>query len=415
MKWKYTKYSLICIFLHSVIYPGVQCVTASEEILATLTVSEKYGYSRNVEYVDYLFQIPITPQEISDFSLIAVDQASNEEIVCQILEREKFENEMIALLRIIFPVALEANQKKIFQIMASVSNDAVESDLTVKGNGFDLIIENNFYKADLSKNTDIEPQSHNSGQLRDLLIKMGFNQLLTNAEDRLHWAPNFKRPELEWYTTIAHWNSPTEYEVWKGPYLIQTYRRDSAPDHPEILLTATYKFYQDLPYFRFFSEMELVQNVWLELLRNDEMTMDSMFTHLAFQRPDGKIEDVTFSDRGALLEDQPIENESPWICFYNSELKFAFASIRLRYDNSNMTGQQSPTYLPHTQIGEWLGGIKYWNRRLIHEHLTFVPKGSRYSEENAYLVFKIGEEDKFKDIIYWMDRLHHPLEIKVKY
>jgi hypothetical protein len=244
---------------------------------------------------------------------------------------------------------------------------------------------------------------------------MGFNQLLTNVEDRLHWAPNFKRPELEWYTTIAHWDSPSRYDLQKGPYLIQTIRQDSAPDHPEISLTAVYQFYNNLPYFKFYSEMQMVKDVWLELLRNDEMTMDSMFTHLAFQRPAGEIVDVAFSERYDLLKNQPIEDNSPWLCFYNIEKGFAFGSIRIRYDNTNQYGQRSPTYLAHTQIGEWLGGITYWNRRLIHDHLTFVPKGSRYIEENAYLVFKIGQQDRFETIKYWSDRLRHPLEVKVLY
>ena len=71
------------------------------------------------------------------------------------------------------------------------------------------------------------------------------------------------------------------------------FRQDAAPDHPEISLTAVYRFYEKLPYFKFYSEMQIVEEVWLELLRNDEMTMDSMFTDLAFQRPAGEIVDVS--------------------------------------------------------------------------------------------------------------------------
>jgi hypothetical protein len=231
----------------------------------------------------------------------------------------------------------------------------------------------------------------------------------------VHWAPNFKKPELEWYTTIAHWDSPAVYDLQNGPYMVQTIRQDLAPDHPEIFLTAVYQFYENMPYFKFYSKMQMVENVWLELLRNDEMTMDSMFTHLAFQRPEGTIIDVAFENRAHILQNRPIENDSPWICFYNEEKGFAFGSIRIRYDNVNQFGQPSPVYQPHTQIGEWLGGIKYWNRRLIHDQLTFVPKGSRYIEENAYLVFRIDPEDRFRAIKYWSDRLHHPLEVEVRY
>ena len=266
---------------------------------------------------------------------------------------------------------------------------------------------------DLAKDETVEPKSHESGQIRELLIKGEVSQLLTNVEDRLHWAPNFKRPELQWYTTIAHWNAPKIYQVEKGSYQIRTIRQDHAPGHPEIKLTAVYEFYSKVPYFKFYSEMQMIDDVWLELLRNDEMTMDSMFTHLAFKRTAGDIIDVTFSERKELLERHPIENDSPWLCFYNIEKGFAFGSIRLRYDNTNQFGHLSPLFQPHTQIGEWLEGIKYWNRRLIHDHLTFVPKGSRYIEENAYLVFKIGEKDRFETIKYWTNRLNNPLEVNV--
>ena len=98
------------------------------------------------------------------------------------------------------------------------------------------------------------------------------------VEDRLHWAPNFKRPELEYYTTIAHWVSPGVYDLQKGPYRIKTIRQDLAPDH-----------------------------------------------------------------------------------------------------------------------------------------LTFVPGGSRYIEENAYLVFRISQKDRFENIKYWLDRLHYPLNVDVQY
>jgi hypothetical protein len=161
--------------------------------------------------------------------------------------------------------------------------------------------------------------------------------------------------------------------------------------------------------------MEMKEGVWLQLLRNDEMAMDSMFTHLAFKRPSGEIIDIPFSDMHPLIDKQPIENDSPWLCFYNKDKGFALGSIRLLYDNTNIYGDQSVLYKPHTQIGEWLKGIKYWNRRLIHDHLTYVPAGSIYREKNAYLVFKIAEKDHLHDIQYWAERLRHPLHISIEY
>jgi hypothetical protein len=403
----------LLVFPVILIYASI--LTADDSVLATITVKENSGYSRDLEYVECHIQVSKDNHDNSSPKFIIEDKDNGLQVSCQIIEMIDENSQDDVYLRLIFPISIGASEKNDYHLKQAISTNPIKSDLNLIGSGFDIIVENTFFRADLSRNTLIEPQSYESGQIRELLIKIGFDRLLTNAEDRLHWAPNFKRPELEWYTTIAHWDSPAVYDLQKGPYLIKTIREDLAPDHPEIFLTAVYQFYENLPYFKFYSEMRMVEDVWLELLRNDEMTMDSMFTHLAFKRPTGEIVDVAFSDKNKILKKEPIENKGPWICFYNNQQGFAFGSIRIRYNNLNQFGGISPLYQPHTQIGEWLGGIKYWNRRLIHDHLTFVPKGSRYIEENAYLVFKIGENDRFEKIKYWTDRLHHPLEVKVQY
>lgn len=412
------KLDVVCrlrLLVFPVIFICTTILTADDSVLAKITIKENAGFARHLEYVECHVQISKDNLPNSSPKFIIEDVDSGLDVSCQIIEMTEEDSNDDVYFRIMFPVSIGVSGKNDLILKLTKYTNPPKSGLKIRGSGFDLIVENNFYRADLSKNKSVEPQSYDSGQMRELLIKMGVDQLLTNVEDRLHWAPNFKRPELEWYTTIAHWSTPIDYTLKQGPHVIQTIRQDLAPGHPEISLTAVYQFYDNLPFFKFYSEMKMVEDVWLELLRNDEMTMDSMFTHLAFQRPNGEIVDITFSERKILLEDSPIENESPWICFYNDDKGFAFGSIRLRYENSNELGAASPTYQPHTQIGEWLGGITYWNRRLIHDHLTFVPKGSRYIEENAYLVFKINENNRFENIKYWADRLQHPLDVQVHY
>lgn len=383
-------------------------IAAVEKTIARFSLTEPAGLTREVTYVEIPVQAEIDPA-VQD--IVVIDEQTPMPIPCQVFDIRATKHDIIHSFRIIFPIALKANETKIVSINAVDSKiTQFESDLKITGIGLDLQIENEFFKADLRTLPEPEPKSHHSGQIRELVIKMGFNQLLTNTEDRVHWAPNFKRPELEYYTTIAHWESPKYYETDTGPYLIQTKRQDSAPDHLEILLTAVYRFYAKLPYFRFYSSMRMVDDVWLELLRNDEMTMDSMFTHLAFQRPSGEIVDVKIEDRHDVLAARPIEDNADWLCFYHIKKGFAFGTIRLKYDNTNAFGEESPTYLPHTQIGQWLDR-RYWNRRLIHDHLTFVPRGSRYVEENAYIVFKIDQHDTFKSIKTWDKQLRNPIRI----
>lgn len=387
----------------------------SQELeLARVTLTEPIALARTLEYVEFALQTKVDFSR-ANTTLIVVEEASGKSIPCQVFDRKDLGKDGQSSGTVIFPVSMQAHETKTLLLKVSQSENVHRqntSDLSITGEGLELRVANKYFEADLTRSDLAEPKSHASGQIRELLIKMGFNQLLTNAEDRVHWAPNFKRPELEFYTTIAHWDNPALNLVEHGPHLVRTVRQDLAPDHPEILLTAVYKFYANVPYFKFYSSMEMVAGVWLELLRNDEMTTDSMFSHVAFQRPTGEIVDLRLDERHATLQRQPIEPDAPWLCFYNVDKGFAFGTIRLRSDDANQLGEPSPTYLPHTQIGQWLDR-RYWNRRLIHDHLTFVPKGSRYVEENAYLVFQIGGRDRLEEIKNRTRQLQNPIRISV--
>lgn len=378
----------------------VQLSLAQGNLLLKINVKETHDLDRELEYVEFTCQLEEDILVNYETSIYAYEVGNGQEVECQVIieGRDSINNKLLA--RILFPVSFKSQEEKQFLIKTKILENPSISDLKLSGKDTELVIENNFYIADLRKSDSIEGHSYMSGQIRELQIKMGFNQHLMNVEDRLHWAPNFKRPELKYYTTIAHWEQPKINKIYAGQYQITTLREDLAPGHPEILLTARYRFSAGLPYFRFYSRMEMKNNIWLELLRNDEMAMDSMFTHVAFQRPNGEIVDIEFSQQYELLTKQPIENKSPWLCFYNLDKGYAFGSIRINYDNTDISGGTSPTYKPHTQIGEWLKGVKYWNRRLVHDHLTFIPKGSCYREDNAYLVFEINENDKLRDIRY---------------
>ena len=388
---------------------------ADEYTLAKIVIQEPNGLARSLEYIEFQLQLQLELADNSskELNIIAEDLQNGEQITCQVFSKNVYEKENITLLHIVFPISIEANTRKIYLLKRVKKKKSVNSDLNSYGEGFNLIVENKYYKADLSKSNQSEAKNHDSGQLRELLIKMNFNQLLFRTENRMHWAPNFQKPEMEFYNTIAGWDNPKVFVLNHGPYLIFSQRKDSAPDHPEIFLTANYYFYAGLPYFKFFSSMNIIKDVTIYLLRNDEMTMDSLFTHIAYQDNSGQIIDLSFSERYQVLDKNPIDNNSPWLCFYNENKGYAFGSIRIKYDNTNQSGLPSPTYLPHTNISDGAEGGKYWNRRLINEYPVFVPKGSCYIEENAYIVFEINKENKFKEIKDWTDRMRNPLKLKV--
>ncbi len=396
--------SLLCLFI------AYLPVNAEDINLGTIRVKESHGLSRQLEYVEYTIQVSDSIYSI-DKHFVVTDAKTGQTTVCQSVIKPGIPKQKIKIITIIFPVAINPNSERDFILEYSERETPNETDLSYDGEGLEIQVDNQYYRADLSRSDQSEAKSHSSGQLRELLIKMGYNITLLRSENRMHWGPNFQRTDQEYYKTISAWENPKEYNLYDGPYLIRTERQDLAPNHPEILLSATYSFYAGLPYFRFYSSMRMVEDVWIKLLRNDEMTMDTLFTHVAFQRPDGQIEDLAFSTRYKRLKEQPLENNAPWLCFYNKEKGYAYGSIRIKYEIDNQWGKKSPVYNPHTKISDGAGGGKYWNRRLIDEYPMYVPKDSRYMEENAYLVFSISQEDKFKEINVWADRLRHPLEV----
>jgi hypothetical protein len=390
-----------------------QALQSQDYFPVRIELSEPAGLERILEYVKLDLQVPFDLLKDSLANFVVTDLQENISQFCQIVQRQDFPNKGLILVTVMFPVSLQANESKVVTLDIKKKLEVPTTDLKLSGTGFDRIIENKFYRADLSKSSQSEAKNHDSGQLRELLIKMGFNQLLFRTENRLHWGPNFQKEGLEYYETIADWDNPKNYQIDSGPYLIETIRQDKAPAHPEILLSAVYQFYSNLPYFVFYSEMDFIDYAWIFLLRNDEMTMDSMFTHVAFQRVNGMVESYPFSQRYQYLEKNPISNDAPWLCLYHQDKKYAFGSIRLRYDLINQFGGTSPVYQPFTKISDGAEGGKYWNRRLINEHLTYVPRGSHYAEKNAYLVFEIDTTNTFKNIIYWIERLKNPIQSRI--
>lgn len=367
---------------------------------------------RELVYIEFPLQTG-HPGIVSGKTGILAQEAGGAVRACQLDEVRIFQERPTAQMRVVFPLSLEANETKTVYLIAGDAAAAMTGELRLEGEGTERQIENECFRADLTRSSDSEGKNHASGQLRELLLKSGFDVRLFRGENRMHWAPNFHKPGREYYSTIAGWDEPALCRVEEGPYRVRTIRQDRAPDHPEILLTAVYDFYAGLPWFRFYSGMEMTADIDLLLLRNDEMTMDSLFTDVAFLRPDGTVEDLPFSQRDTVLEKQPLENDAPWLCFYHREKGYAFGSIRLSYDNRNLFGEPSPLYHPHTRISDGAGGGKYWNRRLIDERRTFVPRGSRYQEENAYLVFRIDAADKFREIRGWAERLRRPPRVTV--
>ncbi len=400
--------SPVFIWLVLISFLSISCKSEPTVVLK-LRVSETAGLDRSLEYLEVKVPMGINPREAGDICLKEVDQV--ELIAGQILDTITQQSGK-KYLRCIFPISIKANATKSFEIVQGTVELKSEI-LKYQGKDSNIKIENRDYIADL---TDIKASVDNglgSGQLAGLILKQFSNQLLQRDHINLHWAPNFQKEGLE-YKTFGHILSPDTLEMIKGPYIFSLFRSGSVNGYEEIQVNCRYQFYAGLPYFTFSSEILIEENIELMLLRNDEMTMDSLFTHVTFLHPEGDGNTVNLYEGDGIdqLAKDPIHDDATWLYFYNENKQYAFGSIRLEYDNTNLEGEASPLYEEHTKITRSLGNGRYWNRRLINDHSTLLPAGSRYRAKNAYIIFKADKEDPSKTIKEYHKKLSQPLIVQ---
>jgi hypothetical protein len=380
---------------------SISCGTTDSPI--TITVSETAGLDRVVEYISTTIRLE-HQLEINDMMFIK-DLDSDSSVPVQVLEPSLYDDDVH--YDILFPVAILANQTKKFEVgIQKKMRDALPFQLMLADDT--LSVENRYYKAQFTTEGD-----KRGGQINGIVLKDFRDQLLKRGHIAMHWAPNFSKSDSESYFNMEDLPSSSTHSVKREVYRVVKVRSGITDSVPEIQVKGRYGFYADLPYFLFESTMTMEQDVELDLLRNDEMTMDSLFTHVMFPEKEGSVQHLRLYDQELdILGDNPITDSAKWVAFYNEAQAYGFGSIRLEYDNTNLEGKPSPTHKPHTKISRASGNGRYWNRVLSDTIQTF-PQGSRYHEKNAYLIFRIDPEFPEKELLYYAERLINPLKAVV--
>jgi len=379
--------------------------------LLRFSVNEKAGITRDLEFVT--LQVQLERALDGSTGICIKEQNKDELILGQVLD-STFQASNKITYTCLFPFSIEANSTKHYEVYISNEGKLHNEILMIEGSSSNIKIENSHFIADL---TDVKATQQNglvSGQLAGLVLKRFNNKLLERGHINMHWAPNFQKEDLE-YKNFGHIINPDTSSILQGPYKTTIFKSGYVEEYPEILVSCTYEFFAGLPYFIFSSEIQMDEDIELMLLRNDEMTMDSLFTHVMYMHQDGETgatalyNDQEFKE----LEQDPIHDDATWLFFYNDVLNYGFGSIRIAYDNTNIYGEPSPLYKQHTKITHSSGNGRYWNRRLVHDHNMYIPQGSRYTEKNAYLVFKVRPEDPSREIEEYHKRLMNPPPIAV--
>jgi len=375
---------------------------SNSENLATISISETTGLNRQLEYVTATvsFDRALEKDEI----LILSDVESEASILVQ--ELESVSNDGKFNYEILFPLEIGANQTKNYQVgVREKMRSSLPVQLVISEDK--LSVENRYYRINFSMEDD-----KRGGQINGIELKGFNNQTLKRGHIAMHWAPNFSKSDSEGYFNMEDFQAASKNLIEREAYRVIKERSGKTDSVPEINIEGRYEFYADLPYFQFESTMTMTEDVELDLLRNDEMTMDSLFTHLTFPRKDGTIQHLKLYDELDVLEKNHIKADAEWVAFYHIEKGYGFGSIRLKYENSNLNGQISPTHSPHTKISRSKGNGRYWNR-VLSDTIQGFPKGSRYYEKNAYLIFQVDNDQPEKELVYYQKCLKNPLVVAV--
>ena len=274
------------------------------------------------------------------------------------------------------------------------------SDLAVSGEGVGLDLENDYFRASLSKQM---------GQLERMVYKREHGlELFAGGEGHgeppgIDWAHDYVTSGNFQKLRITNWPECRDYEVLRGP-LSLTVRRWGFPYstvHPlfspaRMNIFVEYRFYAGLPWFMKVGQMQVIKDIEIGYLRDDEWVFSGMsFTDIVWMGRDGKLRTGPV-DKG--------QAEDLWsVGFFNKDTRDSFIGVFLEHTAENLGG------LKHTGAPlfyyKWHGHV--WSRALYHN--AALPAGAVLRQKNAYLTLPFPEKGGAEMVERFRHRLLNPL------
>jgi len=403
-----------------------------------LVVSETAGIDRKGSPVEVL--LPFYPDEAEhltrDIRVVSIDPESYQfaEVPCQIYDIKKYlEEDDLApdeqgnptrdiplwmptvTARVAFLADVPARTSQVFLVYYNNENALTKlykTDLRVQGEAPGLQIDNSEYSISLHPN---------SGHLDQIILKKKpdvplYHRMETNGA--IHWNPGIYSPPRPW-THTADWKPPANVNYISGPVIVSTEVWDQLREIPEVDASVRYEFYPGLPYFISTTSMRINKRLDCIALRNAEIVFKrELITHAAWYdvvRDSVIVYDVT---KMPDLTDLLMEDDVPWITFYNQDTGIGFCGIQLEYLNAGL--ESKPRLLnPFMYItgGPWI----YWARALSLSFLAsnmqqMIPamESNFFAEKWAYLTYEIDPGEKpYLPVMEWQKRLTNPLKIRL--
>jgi metal-sulfur cluster biosynthetic enzyme len=266
-----------------------------------------------------------------------------------------------------------------------------ETDLTVAGEGYDLTIDNPFYRIVLAPSM---------GQIKHIYYKtksevghepsssiLGFGPPMDGGhgvEGTTHWGPDWSDEHTGRYR-ITNWEEPPNYTVLRGPVCLRLIRWGHAilalgpgiGRSQNVVTTVIYTFFASSPYFLMESKMEVLEDTRLRDCRNDEWVgMIPAMPEVAWMERNGTIGSGPRSWKG---------EDPAWMSYFNRTTKDGFASIHLIHDCTHPAWQEpylvaiSASSMRTRTRGGW---VRYPLRNAT------MRSGDYVRERNAYLLYR---------------------------
>ena len=368
-------------------------------------LDETLGIERPLEPVEVLLSFP-ADQVMSLAREVRVARVTDgvlREVPCQVHGEIRRGRERLA--KVLFMAGGRMHQRQthlIFHGNPDAELPAYPTDLETRGEGFALDIENEFYKASLSRQM---------GQLERMSLKRGYGlELVAGGEGHgeppgIDWAHDYAASGHFQKLRVTLWETCPDYEVVRGPLatIVRRWGFPHSPVHPvftpgRLHVDVEYRFYAGLPWFHKSGTMRAIKDFEASALRDDEWVFTGQpFTDIVWMGPDGKLR------IGAV---DAAHRDNLWgVGFFNKESKDSFIALFLEHKAEGLPELKhsaSPTlfYPSHGHV---------WSRYPLP--VKQVPEGAVLHQKNACVVLPFTAADGPRMIEDLRHRLVNPLPV----
>ena len=370
-----------------------------------LHLDETLGVARPPEPVEVLLGFPHEQADslAREIRVARISDGQLSEVPCQVHGEVRRGGERFAKVLFLAGGAIHERQTfLVFHGNPDAELSAYPTDLETRGEGFALDIENDFFKASLSRQM---------GQLERLTLKREHGlELVAGGEGHgeppgIDWAHDYAASGHFQKLRVTIWETCPDYEVVRGPLatIVRRWGFPHSPVHPvftpsRLHVDVEYRFYASLPWFHKAGTMRAVKGFEAAALRDDEWVFTGQpFTEIVWMGPDGKLR--TGAVDAAL-------RENLWaVGFCNPATKDAFVALFLEHRAEGLPELKhsgSPTL-----FYRWHGQL--WSRYPLP--VKQVPAGAVLHQKNAYaaLPFTAGDGPRLLEEL--RHRLVNPLAV----